>query len=305
MKRTCSATLVLYTDSSSENEEETDAPKEKSSLPPPVKKRRLPTLAAHLAPTVPLDDPSRHQGRTRATPHVDGQWAAYIYVPILLHGKLRNIVERALTIARGEVASVHPLGGSGPDSDSVADVRELHISLTRPFFLHAHQREVMRRVVRDTAKAHSPFTASFAAFSDLTNDEHTRTFLCMEVGAGHQELRALSDTLTPALQSFRQKEYYDQPRFHASFAWVLLDRPAQASVSEAPEPLAPLAVAPWEDPTNGNESSFSTITCLPENIIPALNAELGSQLNGSAGIFEAGEVRIRIGKDVFSWGLSR
>ncbi|KAI0250463.1 hypothetical protein BJV78DRAFT_1219396 [Lactifluus subvellereus] len=292
MKRTRSATLVLYTGSSSENEEETEAPKEKSSPPPPVKKRRLPTLAENL-------------GRPRATPHVDGQWAAYIYVPILLHDKLRNIVERALTIARGEVASVHPLGGSGPDSGSMDDVRELHISLTRPFFLRAHQREVMKCVVRDTAKAHPPFTASFAAFSDLTNDEHTRTFLCMEVGAGHQELRALSDTLTPALQSFRQKEYYDQPRFHASFAWVLLDRPARASVSEAPEPLAPpLAAAPWEGPTNGNESSFPTITCLPENIIPALNAELGSQLNGSAGIFEAGEVRIRIGKDMFSCGLS-
>jgi U6 snRNA phosphodiesterase len=34
----------------------------------------------------------------------------------------------------------------------------------------------------------SSFTASFAAFSDLTNDEHTRTFFCMEVGAGHQEV---------------------------------------------------------------------------------------------------------------------
>ena len=32
------------------------------------------------------------------------------------------------------------------------------------------------------------FVASFAAFSDLTNDERTRTFLCIEVGAGHQEV---------------------------------------------------------------------------------------------------------------------
>jgi hypothetical protein len=32
------------------------------------------------------------------------------------------------------------------------------------------------------------FVASFAAFSDLTNDERTRTFLCMEIGAGHREV---------------------------------------------------------------------------------------------------------------------
>ena len=32
------------------------------------------------------------------------------------------------------------------------------------------------------------FVASFAAFSDLTNDEHTRTFLSLEIGAGHKEV---------------------------------------------------------------------------------------------------------------------
>jgi U6 snRNA phosphodiesterase len=119
-------------------------------------------------------------------------------------------------------------------------------------------------------------------------------------------MRALSEALSPTLLSFRQKEYYDQPRFHASFAWVLLDPPAQASLPEAPEAKdAPLSiVVPFEDPANGNTTSFTTVPRLPENIIPALNAELGSLLNGSAGIFEAAEVCIRIGKDVFSWRLS-
>lgn len=32
------------------------------------------------------------------------------------------------------------------------------------------------------------FRASFAMFSELTNDERTRTFLTMEVGAGHLEV---------------------------------------------------------------------------------------------------------------------
>lgn len=122
------------------------------------------------------------------------------------------------------------------------------------------------------------------------------------------QLRALSDALTPALRSFRQKEYYERPRFHASFAWVLLDRPLAASrdsTSQSPEPLDSLSFAALSgDPASEDQNSFPSIPRLPESIIPALNAELGSQLKGSAGTFDVGEVRIRIGKDVSSWGLS-
>src|ERR1700761_1867036 len=154
MKRNLPAVLVSYSGSSSENEEEEIAP-----LPqPPVKKRRLPALAPYLMPAVPLDDPSKHQGRTRATPHVEGQWAAHVYVLLVLRGALRGIVERAISIAKQDVACVRLLGSADSDTgmDSVATVRELHVSLTRPFFLRAHQKEEMKRAVRDAAKAHPP-----------------------------------------------------------------------------------------------------------------------------------------------------
>ena len=104
---------------------------------------------------------------------------------------------------------------------------------------------------------------------------------------------------------FRQKEYYEQPRFHASFAWVLLDRPANGAPTEAPESLETLSTTRIdENSANENANSFPAIPHLPENIVPALNAELGAQLKGTAGIFDVGEVRIRIGKDIFSWSLS-
>jgi hypothetical protein len=121
----------------------------------------------------------------------------------------------------------------------------------------------------------------------------------------HLQFRALSDALTPALHSFRQKEYYEQPRFHTSFAWVLRDPQAQSSPTQAPEPLETLsAPTSVEDTVSASTNSFPTIPRLPESVVPALNAELGSQLKGPAGIFDVGEVRIRIGKDVFSWTLS-
>ncbi|KAF8501369.1 hypothetical protein F5888DRAFT_1904723 [Russula emetica] len=195
-----------------------------------------------------------------------------------MHGTLRRIVERAVDIARkgggdsGTSVDIHMLGSSDSNSNVVAC--ELHVSLTRPFFLRTYQREEMKCAVRDAANAHPPFVASFAAFSDLTNDEQTQDFLCMEIGAGHQELRALSDVLALTLRSFRQKEDYERPHFNASFTWVLLDRPTQrsppAQTAEDSEPL-PIA-APLEDPASENTNSFPTIPHLPENIIPALNA---------------------------------
>ena len=177
MKRTRSTNLVSYGDSESSTSEdegeghgsETTLPKKRlkrssTSPPPPAsatdtrqRKRQLPALAAHLASSVPLDDPSKHQGRTRTIPHVDGQWAAYVYVPIAVRGTLRRVVEFAVGIARkggdsGTSVDVHMLGSS--DSNVVAC--ELHVSLTRPFFLRAYQREEMKRAVRDVAKAHPP-----------------------------------------------------------------------------------------------------------------------------------------------------
>ena len=104
MKRNRPVILVSYSGSSSENEGE------------------LPPLASHLMPAVPLDDLSKHQGRTLSTLHVEGQLAAYVYVPLALHGALRGTVERAVAMARQEVLSVHVpvLGASDADADSVA-----------------------------------------------------------------------------------------------------------------------------------------------------------------------------------------
>jgi hypothetical protein len=58
------------------------------------------------------------------------------------------------------------------------------------------------------------------------------------------------------------------------------------------------------DPAGENTNPFPVIAGLPESIVPALNAQLATQLKGPAGAFDVEEVRIRIGKDVFSWGLS-
>ena len=120
-------------------------------------RRKLPTLSSSLIVPTPVDDPALHQGRVRTVPHVEGQYATYIYVPLVLHHKdgLYTLVEDALTLATTHVPSLHTIGRE--ERGEVKTARwELHISLSRPLFLRAHQREEFKRAVRQLASSIAP-----------------------------------------------------------------------------------------------------------------------------------------------------
>ena len=89
-------------------------------------------------------------------PHVDGQFAAYVYVPVLLSrkSKLYKLLFRIYSRAKLMVPILHPIGilDSESENDDGDGAVELHVSLTRPTYLRAHQREPFKRAVKDTAK---------------------------------------------------------------------------------------------------------------------------------------------------------
>ncbi|KZP06104.1 hypothetical protein FIBSPDRAFT_876858 [Athelia psychrophila] len=307
MKRPPQA-LVSY--ASSDDDSEHDEPE---IIPePPLKKRKLPALADSLRPSAPINNPALHQGRVRSSPHVEGQWAAHIYVPVFVDagsalGRLLDdvqldaremvpsLIEIGVLEGKDEVAN--DAGDAGKGRKKRRGERELHVSLSRPTYLRAHQREDLKRAIKTVAKAHAPFKASFATFSALTNDEKTRTFLTLEVGAGHNELRALTEALTPALRAIRQKEFYSDPRFHASIAWALLDaRPALP-----PQPPSHASPVPFAAPTS---QVFPTIPHFPPTFIASLIAKHSAQLaRPVVGAFEVGEVKVKIGREEHGWKM--
>ncbi|KAH9914182.1 U6 snRNA phosphodiesterase Usb1 [Epithele typhae] len=302
MKRTVS--LVDYASSDSEQDEPTtQPPPAKGSSPPPTKKpRKLPALSAALLPQVPVDNPALHQGRKRTAAHVEGQWAAHVYVPLVVNrrSKLFKLLVRIYSSAKQLVPSLHPIGltdadlsppsSAGPEPPD--NTIELHISLTRPTYLRAHQRDEFKRAVHALARTRASFPASFAAVSELTNDERTRTFLALELGAGHDELRGLSDGLKPTLQSLRQHEFYEKPRFHASIAWALLDGSSPPGDGQCSEDV------------DAQNCDFVTIPSFPPSLVPQLQREFcGELVKPGVGTFEADELHVRIGKEVTKWKL--
>ncbi|KAJ6620744.1 U6 snRNA phosphodiesterase Usb1 [Mycena sp. CBHHK59/15] len=260
--------------------------------------RKLPVLSSTLIGPPHVDDPSIHQGRIRTKPHVDGQFSAHIYASVAL--------DRGSTLFNPTFNDFW----SSPDTRKP----ELHISLSRPIYLRAHQREDLKRAVRRVAEKNSPFTASFAKFSELVNDERTRIFLALEVGAGHHELTALTNLLTPALRDIRQQEYYAAPRFHASIGWALLGYSTPENTAPAPHtgsqvPLSSASIRSDSDSSNSSISlpaaEFPTITEFPPKLLPALNGQYGPSLTASTvKSFDITEISIKIGKEVSHWRLS-
>ncbi|KAI0689250.1 hypothetical protein BC835DRAFT_1407881 [Cytidiella melzeri] len=303
---------------------------EKSSIEfpvaPPPKKRRLPSLASSLVSTARKDNPALHQGRIRTNPHVEGQYAAYVYVPVKLvpSGSLHSLLCKVVTRARDIVPILQAIGVSVDPQDSPQDAdaeRELHVSLTRPTYLRAHQREGFKAALRTIAKAYPPFQASFATFAELSNDERTRAFLTAEIGAGHTELKALCDSVTPVLRTFRQKEFYSEPRFHASIAWALLQRASrihdaetdaasgQNVVDQIPTSSTLIVVkgkeVVKEAQDHNRKPEFPSIPHFPPELVSTLETEFGAVLRTrNIGTFECEYLCVRIGRDTTQWKLS-
>ncbi|KAJ7725354.1 hypothetical protein B0H16DRAFT_1665869 [Mycena metata] len=291
--------LALVAYSSSEESES-----EQSSSQPP-KKRKLPVLSSTLVAPQHVDDPALHQGRTRTTPHVDGQYATHIYASVALDrgSTLFKLLCKIISSAKKMTPTLHDFWSSLKDSQP-----ELHISLSRPLYLRSHQREDMKRAVKRVAEKTLPFTASFAHISELVNDEATRIFLALEIGAGHHELAALTSSLTPTLQAFRQQEFYAAPRFHASIGWALLggrsNPPHSATHSNAVQaPISSGSIS--TDSSNSAMFPAPQITEFPPALLPALNEQYGPALTGSTvKIFEINDISIKIGKEVSCWRLN-
>ncbi|KAG8949780.1 poly(U)-specific 3'-to-5' RNA exonuclease [Tulasnella sp. 424] len=279
--------------SSGEEAEATPEPEQK-------KRKQLPALSSELTLSAPADDPSKHQGRIRSRPFVDGQFAAHVYVPIKLgHAsrRLHKTIIRLVDHIRDLVPEMHSLvpdtrngTKAGPNGSP-----SLHISLSRPIYLRAHHRDDFRVGVQSAARTQNRFTLSFARISSFVNDENTRIFVSVEVGAGHTELKQLTDSLTPFIKGLHQEPYYSTPRFHFSVAWALLKTGEQGTAGTTKEEAL-------DEEEGLDDATFPSISDIPESLIDDLNKEFGHEIQ-ECGSFTAETIELKIGKGVSAFKL--
>ncbi|KAK3829467.1 MAG: hypothetical protein JOS17DRAFT_215674 [Linnemannia elongata] len=207
----------------------TDAEKgrKKVSLPP------LPSTLTDLYKDRerPPDNPDRHQGRIRARAHVDGSWPVHVYLEVKLSHELFDIVSTLTKTARSlapstismlqSVESLKKRGDVSVEAESAEDATELHISLTRPIYLQELHLGHFVSDIRDTFKSRKRFNVNFSGVQSFSNDDQTRSFLSLRVGAGHAQLENLVAEMDVIVQRYSQPKFYPDPQFHASFAWAL------------------------------------------------------------------------------------
>ncbi|WWC87794.1 uncharacterized protein L201_002686 [Kwoniella dendrophila CBS 6074] len=198
---------------------------------PAKRQKTLPSLPDTFE-SGPKDDSSLHQGRKRTRRYVDGEYNAHVYLSLDLPTSMRRVSEDILSELQDEIPGhkIHSL------------LSNLHISLTHPLPLRRHQIESFRNQLSNCLRSQSSnFKLSFA--SDLkvyynrsqNNDAEEgsggRAFLALRVGAGAKELNEILDKIIhPLLGVIHLPTYHENPEFHTSFGWTLLD-PSTVSTS--------------------------------------------------------------------------
>ncbi|KAL0321706.1 UNVERIFIED_CONTAM: hypothetical protein Scaly_2467000 [Sesamum calycinum] len=134
----------------------------------------------------------RHNpNRVRSFPHVEGNYAVHVYIPD--EQKFEQVV----------------LG------------KEFHVSLGRTVPIRVHQRDSVVAMLRQRLQSHRRYSIDFNKWEVFVNDDHTRTFLSMEVTAGG--LAEQIDAVNEVYRLHNLPEFYKDPRPHISLAWTVGD----------------------------------------------------------------------------------
>ncbi|NXT22382.1 USB1 phosphodiesterase, partial [Syrrhaptes paradoxus] len=159
------------------------------------------------------DDSCRHGGRIRGFPHERGNWATHVYLPCTAQEEFTELLELLVSRARAHVPSVEAM-------------EEFHLSLSHCVVLRYHWIEPFVRALRERlAPFHSMLPAVLCAarkgcvlFLLLF-----RTFIGLEVSAGHFQLLELVSEVDRVLEEFDLPTFYKDPSFHISLAWCVGD----------------------------------------------------------------------------------
>eukprot|EP00301_Raphidiophrys_heterophryoidea_P024135 c7737_g1_i1.p1 GENE.c7737_g1_i1~~c7737_g1_i1.p1 ORF type:complete len:278 (-),score=60.86 c7737_g1_i1:525-1358(-) len=180
-----------------------------------------------------VDDPEKHGGRARIFPHIEGNYATHVFIPLdpspALEAGIRDVLGH-VGAHHGELVRILP-----PDP--------IHISLTRTFALRKHQIDPFVRLVRDAVALIPVFSSELSTAKYFHNDSNTRSFVSLCVcrtisnhdnsiynitnantndNAKHYSLLVeLIHRLDGALSRFEKPAFYEDPIPHASVAWAV------------------------------------------------------------------------------------
>lgn len=183
-----------------------------------------------------------HQGRVRSFPHVEGQFAAHVFVPVEVSAEMQRSAMRVWKIVEEQMMPRHQLHCTLPPGCEVSTASpasrcSLHLSLSRTFAIQLKTadsvlRSLRRRLRRFKGSLLSPEASPVIA---LSNDERTRTFFALAFASsppadspysrtgGLDPISKAVSSIDSAMVQHGRKPYYASPRVHISIGWALHD----------------------------------------------------------------------------------
>ncbi|XP_068656093.1 uncharacterized protein [Aristolochia californica] len=197
-----------------------------ASLPPPP-------LALLDPPSSLVHSQTSHGGRLRSFPHVEGNYALHVYIPVLLPPATRKELVPVMRKVASLVPDLHVVDVDIPLSDLCNDVerlqlvaleREFHISLGRTVPIRVHQIDSIVSMLREKLQSIKKYSMDFSKWEVFVNADQTRTFLAMEVTAGGlAQIRRQIHIVDDIYRLHNLPVFYKKARPHISLAWALGD----------------------------------------------------------------------------------
>lgn len=177
--------------------------------------------------------PSGQPSRVRSFPHVEGNYALHVYIPVNIPSAPKKdmvlLLKRVARLVPGlYVVDVDvPLNVLCKDDDKLEQValgRKFHISLGRTVPIRAHQIDSVVTMLRQKLQFQGRYWIDFNKWEVFVNDDGTRTFLSMEVTAkGLAEVTKQIQAVNEVYKLHNLPEFYEDPRPHISLVWALGD----------------------------------------------------------------------------------
>ncbi|KAK6936458.1 U6 snRNA phosphodiesterase 1 [Dillenia turbinata] len=171
--------------------------------------------------------------RIRSFPHIEGNYALHVYIPVYIPPAPRKEITQFLTKVAACVPGIHvvdvdmplntPCGDLGK-LEQVALGREFHISLGRTVPIRIHQIDTIVAMLRQKLQSRKRYWIDFSKWEVFVNDDLTRTFLSIEViKGGLAEITKQINDVNEVYKLHNLPEFYKDPRPHISLAWALGD----------------------------------------------------------------------------------
>ncbi|CAL1405597.1 unnamed protein product [Linum trigynum] len=201
----------------------------RKKLPPPPVSLLTPPNSIGSTDFFQPSQPSR----LRSFPHVEGNYAVHVYIPVHIPPASKKEVALFLKQLSPLVPDLHVVDADVPLNilcqdeqklEQFAVGREFHVSLGRTVPIRVHQIDSVVSMLRQKLQSPRRYWIDFNKWEVFVNDDQTRTFLSIEVVTGGlAEIKKQIHSVDEVYRLHNLPQFYKDPRPHISLAWAFGD----------------------------------------------------------------------------------